>query len=165
MNAVQNTLMQVAKKHMQERLKANVSSNDAAAVWIEQLRGLMSSIKEWVEPLQDLEGFTIEETECRYRTTDSSGRNGELKGTSLRLWFSDTSILISPQWFQVNDDSLSAGVVKVMGNGMVGPYDIVYVNGSFDTVSRNNNNLRFGDLMFTQILADEVPTLKPSTER
>lgn len=163
MNAIQNALKIAAQKKIEHRNQANIATNDALLVWEAQLSGLMESIEEWIQPLYDLDGFIAEAKKCAYLATDSSGRDEEREGTSLRLWFADTSLLISPQHFKVDGNlSTAAGSVEVYGEGMVGPYEVTYINGHFDSIRRQGNNLSFGELMFTQILADEVPRLKPS---
>ncbi|MEE4086400.1 hypothetical protein [Pseudomonas viridiflava] len=163
MNAIQNALKIAAQKQIEYRNQANIASRDALLVWEAQLSGLMENIEEWIQPLYDLDGFIAEAKKCSYLATDSSGRDAEREGTSLRLWFADTSLLISPQHIKVDSNlSTATGSVEVYGEGMVAPYEITYINGHFDSIRRQGNNLSFGELTFNQILAAEVPGLKPT---
>lgn len=162
MNAIQNALKIAAQKQIEYRNQTNIASRDALLVWEAQLSGLMESIEEWIQPLYDLDGFIAEAKTSAYLVTDSSGREEEREGSSLRLSFADTSLLIAPKHFKVEGNLTTAtGSVEVYGEGMVAPYEITYINGHFDSIRRQGNNLSFGELTFNQILAAEVPRLKP----
>lgn len=163
MNAIQNALKIAAQRKIEYRNQANTASSNALLAWEAQLSGLMESIEEWIQPLYDLDGFSAEAKTSAYLVTDSSSREDEREGSSLRLSFADTSLLIAPKHFKVDGNLTTAtGSIEVYGEGMVAPYEITYINGHFDSIRRQGNNLSFGELMFTQILADEVPRLKPS---
>ncbi|KPW47380.1 hypothetical protein ALO95_200165 [Pseudomonas syringae pv. antirrhini] len=163
MNAIQNALKNAAQKQIEYRNQANTASGNALLTWEAQLSGLMKSIEEWIQPLYDLDGFSAEAKTSAYLVTDSSGREEEREGSSLHLSFADTSLLIAPKLFKVDGSLTTAtGSVELYGEGMVAPYEITYINGHFDSIRRQGNNLSFGELMFTQILADEVPRLKPT---
>lgn len=162
MNAIQNALKIAAQKQIEYRNQANTASSNAILVWEAELSGLMESIEQWIQPLYDLGGFGADARTLAYLATDSSGREEEREGSSLHLSFADTSLLISPKHFKVDGNlSTATGSVEVFGEGMVGPYEITYINGHFDSIRRQGNNLSFGELTFNQILAAEVPRLKP----
>ncbi|RMM41931.1 hypothetical protein [Pseudomonas corrugata] len=162
MNSIQHALMNAARRHIEERSQTNNACAEAAALWIEQLDNLMNTIRLWVSPLKTLDGFIVEEIECDHPATDSNKRETQLKSRGLKLTFADTEVTVTPAWFQIHGSLMSAsGAIDVSGKGMVS-WQIHYNNGSFEKMTVGpGNEINFGELSFTQVLADEVPRLKP----
>jgi len=161
-NSIQHALMIAARQHIEERRQTNDASLEAAALWVEHLDDLFNSIKLWISPLEGLEGFSLKEIDCSYTATDSSDRENQINGRGLSLAFFDTEIRVTPWDFQVGGSLMTAkGVVQVFGKGLAAPYQIHYNDGIFEKMTNGSNELNFGELLFTQVLADEVQKLKP----
>lgn len=162
MNSIQHALMIAARQHIEERRQTNEASFEATALWVEHLADLLNSIKLWVSPLEGVEGFSVKEIDCSYVATDSSDREDQINGRGLSLAFFDTEIRVTPWYFQVGGPLMTAkGGVQVFGEGMAAPYQIHYNDGFFEKMTNGSHELNFGELLFTQVLVDEVQKLKP----